>query len=169
MKPYSLILAKVCKVGDQTDVRTFRGLDRAHSSVVGVVNVTNLESGTVSGKTARAKCGKTSLVSKLSKRVVLIHELRQRRGAEELLDSRSYGTDIDKALRCNGLNVLSLNVHSFTNAALHTGKTDPELVLEQLTNGTDTSVAKVVDIVNSTNALAEVDEVADRGRRYRQV
>ena len=64
-----------CKVGDQTDVRSFRSLDGAHSSVVGVVNISNLESCTVSGKTAGAQCGKTSLMSKLSKRVVLIHEL----------------------------------------------------------------------------------------------
>ena len=33
---------------DQTDVRTFRGLDRAHTSVMGVVYVSNLESSTVS-------------------------------------------------------------------------------------------------------------------------
>ena len=84
MKPYSLILAKVGQVGDQTDVRTFRGLDRAHSAVVGVVYVTNLESGAVTGQTARAQGGQTTLMGQLCQRVVLIHELRQRRGSEEL-------------------------------------------------------------------------------------
>ena len=38
---------------NQTDVRTFRGFDRTHSSVVRVMYVSNFESGTVSGKTTR--------------------------------------------------------------------------------------------------------------------
>ena len=37
-----------CQRVDQTDVRTLRRLDRAHTSIVGVVNISNLESGTVS-------------------------------------------------------------------------------------------------------------------------
>ena len=44
---------------------------------MGVVYVSNLESGTVTGQTARSKGGKTSLVRQLSKRVILIHELGQ--------------------------------------------------------------------------------------------
>ena len=62
---------------DQTDVRTFRSLDRAHTSVVRVVDISNLESGTVSGQTARAEGGQTSLMCQLAERVVLIHELRE--------------------------------------------------------------------------------------------
>ena len=37
-----------CKRVDQTDVRTFRCLDRAHTTIVRIVNVSNLESGSVS-------------------------------------------------------------------------------------------------------------------------
>ena len=37
---------------DKTDVLTFRGLDRTHSAVVGVVYVSNLEGCTVTGKTS---------------------------------------------------------------------------------------------------------------------
>ena len=37
-----------CKRVDQTDVRTFRSLDRTHSSIMRIVNVTHLESGSVS-------------------------------------------------------------------------------------------------------------------------
>ena len=40
---------------DQSDVGTFRGLNGTHSSVVGIVYVTHLESGPVSGKTSRSK------------------------------------------------------------------------------------------------------------------
>ncbi len=51
-----------CKGVDQTDVRTFGSLNGAHSSVMGIMYVTNLESGTVSGKTTGSQCGETSLV-----------------------------------------------------------------------------------------------------------
>ena len=37
-----------CKGVDKTDVRSLRSLDRAHSSVMGVMYVSNLESGSVS-------------------------------------------------------------------------------------------------------------------------
>ena len=43
-----------CQRVDQTDVRTLRGLNRAHTSIMGVVNISNLESGTISGQTARS-------------------------------------------------------------------------------------------------------------------
>ena len=42
---------------DQTDVRAFRRLYRTHTPVVCIMYVTHLESGAVSGKSARAKCG----------------------------------------------------------------------------------------------------------------
>ena len=44
-----------CKGVDKTDVRSLRRLDRTHSSVMGIVHVPDLESGTVSGKTSRSK------------------------------------------------------------------------------------------------------------------
>src|SRR5690606_34150207 len=56
---------------DQTDVRTFRGLDRAHAAVVGRVYVTDFEAGALTGQTARAERGNTALVGDLGERVVL--------------------------------------------------------------------------------------------------
>ena len=47
---------KVDKERDKTDVRTFGGFDRTHSSVVGIVNISNFEARTVTGKTAGAEC-----------------------------------------------------------------------------------------------------------------
>ena len=43
-----------CQRVDKTDIRSFRRLNRAHSSVMGIMNVSNLESGTVSGQTTRS-------------------------------------------------------------------------------------------------------------------
>ena len=64
-----------CKVGDKTDVGTLGGLDGAYSAVVCIVYVTNLEGSPVSRETAGTKRGKTALVGKLCKGVVLVHEL----------------------------------------------------------------------------------------------
>ena len=153
------------KVGDQTDVRTFRGLDRAHSSVVGVVYVTNLESGSVSGQTARTKGGQTALVGKLSQRVVLIHELRQRRGSEELSHRGNNLTAVNEGVGSYLLLILTGKRHLLANGSLHTCEAYAELVLEQLAYAADTSVAEVVDIVHVSDVLAEVDEVA-YGREY---
>lgn len=50
---------------DQTDVRTFRCLDRAHTAVVSRVNVSNFKAGALTRQTARAECGNTTLVSDL--------------------------------------------------------------------------------------------------------
>ena len=71
---------------DQTDVRTFRGLDRANSTVVGRVNVTHFEAGALTGQATRAECRKTPLVGNLGKRVGLVHKLGELRRTEELLD-----------------------------------------------------------------------------------
>ena len=68
--------------GDQTDVRSFRSLDRTETTVVGIVYVTYLESGTVTTQTARTQGRHTTLVSDLGQRVLLIHELAQGVGTE---------------------------------------------------------------------------------------
>ena len=84
-----------CQGVDQTDVRTFRRLDGTHTSVMGVVYIPHLESGTVPGQTARAQGGETALMGQLCQRVILVHELGQLGASEELLHSRSHGLDVD--------------------------------------------------------------------------
>ena len=84
-----------CQRVNQTDVRTFRRLNGAHTSIVGVVYISNLESGTVPGQTAGAQGGETALMGQLSQGVVLVHELGQLGASEELLYSRGHGLDVD--------------------------------------------------------------------------
>ena len=79
------------------------------------------------------------------KRVVLVHELRQLAGAEELVDRRHDGTDVDQGLRRDGLDVLSR--HPLAHDALHPRQADPDLVLDQLADGAQPPVAEVVDVV----------------------
>ena len=71
---------------DQSDVRTFRRLDRAQTAIVGIVDITHLESSTFTRQTAGAQGGETTLVGDLSQRVRLVHELAQRIGTEERVD-----------------------------------------------------------------------------------
>ena len=130
---------------DQTDVRAFRGLDRAHPAVVAGVHVADLQAGALTGQTARAQRRQTALVGQTRQRVVLVHELRQLAGAEELLDRRHDGTDVDQGLRRDRLDVLS--GHPLAHDALHAGQADPDLVLDQLADGAQTTVAEVVDVV----------------------
>ena len=62
---------------DQTDVRTFRRLDRADAAVVRRMNVADFEAGAIAVETAWPEGGETALVRQLGERVRLIHELRQ--------------------------------------------------------------------------------------------
>ena len=87
-----------CKRVDQSDVGSFRRLNGAHPSIMGVMYVTDLESGTLTGQTARSQRGQTSLMGQLTQRVVLIHELGQLGGTEELLYRGCHRLDIDQRL-----------------------------------------------------------------------
>ena len=152
-------LCIACKRVDQTDVRTFWCLDRAHSSVMGVVYVSNLESGTVTGQTARSQCGQTTFVRQLAQRVVLIHELRQLGRSEEFLNCSLYGLDVDQNLRRNLLCIMS--GHTLTNNSFQSGKTDSVLVLQQFADRTDTAVAQMVDVVFVTDAVLQMHVIVN--------
>ena len=80
-------------------------------------------------------------------RVGLVHELRQLRGAEELLDRRHHRADVDQGLRRDRLDVLGR--HPLADDPLHPGQADPDLVLDQLADGAQAPVAEVVDVVGS--------------------
>ena len=74
---------------DQTDVRTFRRLDRANTAVVRRMNVAHFEPGAITAKTAWPERRQTALVGQLGQRIGLIHELRELGAAEEVADDRA--------------------------------------------------------------------------------
>ena len=151
------------QIRNQADVGAFRRLDRAHAAVVAVVYVTDLEPGPVSGKAAGAQRGKPSFVGQLSQRVVLIHKLRQWRGAEKLLDRRHNRADVDQSVRSQHLQILSLKGHSFPDDPFQAGKADTELVLQQLADRADSAVAQVVDIIGRADAAGQAVHIVDGG------
>ena len=144
-----------CQGVDQTDIGSFRSLDRAHSSVVGIMYVTYLETCTVTAQTTGSQRGQTSLMGQLAQRVILIHELGQLGGTEEFLNSSLYRFDVDQNLRGNFFRIMS--GHSFTNHSFHPGQTDTVLVLEQFAHSPDTSVAQMIDIVIVSDAVFQMD------------
>ena len=147
---------------DQTDVRTLGGLDGAHAAVVRRVDVTDLHAGAVAGQTARAQRGQAALVRQARQRVVLVHELRELAGAEELLDRSDHGTDVDERLRGDRLDVLRR--HALAHDALHAGQARADLVLDELAHRADAAVAEVVDVVIRD---AQVDRLAVAHARQR--
>ena len=130
---------------NQTDVRTLRGLNWAHTTVVRRVDVSNLHAGAVTGQTAGSQGRQTTLVGHLGQRVVLVHELRQLGGSEEFLDRGRHRTDVDQGLRGDGLDVLG--GHAVTHDTLHPTKTGTQLILDELADGAQTAVAEMVDVV----------------------
>ena len=147
---------------DQADVRAFRRLDRTHPAVVRRVDVADLHAGAVAAQTTRAECGQPALVGEAGQRVRLVHELRELRRPEELLDGRHDRADVDQRLRRDRLDVLG--GHPLADDALHAGQADPDLVLDQLADRAQAPVAEVVDVVELVAVLAGVqaDQVLDR-------
>ena len=93
-----------CHRYDKTDIRPFRRFNRAHPSVVSIVNVADFKTGAVTGKTAGPQRIQTALMGKLRERINLIHELRKLTCPEKLFDgsnNRLYG---NKLLRLNRFN-----------------------------------------------------------------
>src|SRR5206468_4788259 len=105
--------------------------------------VAHLEPGPLARETARAERGEAALVRDLGERVRLVHELRELRGPEELLDDRGDGLVVDELLRHQRLDVLE--GHALLDRAFHPDETDAVLVLDELADRADAAVAEVVE------------------------
>ena len=145
---------------DQSDVRTFRRLDRADTAIVRRVNVADFESRALTRQTARPKCRQTALVRDLRQRVGLVHELRQLRRSEELADGSHDRLGVDQVVR-HGRRHLLVHAHLFLDGALHANQADAELVLQQLADRAHAAVAKVIDVVHRADVLAQLEQVTD--------
>ena len=123
------------------------------------MHVTDVKGSAVTGQTAGAQRRQTAAVRQLRQRVVLVSELGELRGAEELPDSRNHRADVDQRLR--GQLVVVLRGHALLDDLLHADKADTELVLELLTDRTDAAVAEVVDIIHGADPVCQIQHIAD--------
>ena len=147
---------------DQADVRALRGLDRAHAPVVGLVDVAHLDGGALAGEAARAERRQAAPVGEAGQRVGLVHELRQLRGAEELLQRRDHRADVDDRLRGDRVDVLG--AHALADDALHPVEADAEGLLDELADRAQAPVAEVLVLVEVARDLV----ARHRGRRRRR-
>src|SRR6185437_14678829 len=141
---------------DQSDVRTFRRFDRADAAVVSRVHVAHFESRALAGQTAWAQGRDAALVGDLGQRVVLVHELRELRGAEKFLHGRRDGLRVDHFLRHERLGLG--DCQALLDGALDTHEADAEGVLRHLADATNATVAEVVDVVNLAVTVTDVDQ-----------
>ncbi len=125
------------------------------------MDVADFEACAVTAQTAGAQSRQTALVGQLSQRVVLVHELGQRRRTDELLDGGDDRTDVDEGLRSDDALVLALQGHALTDDALHAGEADAELVLQQLTDAADAAVAQMVDVIGGADAVVQAVQIVD--------
>ncbi len=140
------------------------------------VDVTDVEAGALTRQAARPEGREPALVSELIERVRLLHELRELRAAEELLDRGDDRTDVDELLRRR---LLGLDDgHPLADHALHAQQTDAELTLDELADGAHPAVAEMVDVVRLPEAAVQLDDprddlhqvvVRERARLHRQV
>ena len=126
------------KRGNQTDIWTFRALDRTQTTIVSIVHVAHLKTGTLTRQTTGTQGGETTLVSHLGQRVGLVHELRQRVGTKERVDDARDGLGINQVSGREHLIVA--HVHTLTDSTAHTCQTDGELVAQLLAYRTYTTV-----------------------------
>ena len=101
-----------------------------------------------------------------SKRIDLIHELRQLRGSEELFDAGNHRPDVDKGLWRDGFDVLG--GHPLANDTLHTAQADANLVLDQFADAADTTVGEMVLVVEAVTlvGVCEVQEICARSKHF---
>ncbi len=130
---------------DQADVRTLGRLDRAHAPVVGRVHVADLDRRALARQPAGAERREAAAVREPGQRVGLVHELRQLRGAEELLQRGHDRADVDDRLRRDRVGVLGRE--ALAHDALHAVEADPEGLLDQLADGAQAAVAEVLVLV----------------------
>ena len=89
-------------------------------------------------------------------RVVLVHELRQLAGAEELLHRRRHRLGVDHFLRHQAFG-LGLG-QALLDRALDANQADAERVFGHLADAAHAAVTEVVDVVDDAVAVADLDQ-----------
>ena len=147
---------------DQADVRTFRRFNRADATVMGHVHVTHFKAGTLARQTTRAKGRNTALVGDFGQRIGLVHELRQLRRAEELLQRGRNRLAVDQVVRHQRL-LLGL-AQTLFHGLFDPCQTGAVLVFGQFADATHAAVAQVVDVIDFAVAVAQVHQDLDHGQ-----
>ena len=141
---------------DETDIRPFRGLDRAHPAIVRGMHIAHFKPGTLTRQTTRAQSRHPALVGHLRQGIVLIHELGQLTGAKEFLDRGSDRFGVNQLLRHQAFRFRQ--AEALPHRTFHAHQADTEYIFRHLTHTADTTVTKVVDIIHRAVTVADIDQ-----------
>ncbi len=147
---------------DQTDVRTFRRLDRTDATVVRDVHVADFKASPFAVQTTGTQGRQTPLVRQLRQRVGLVDDLGQFAATEEVLDGRRDALGIDQAARRHVGRVLQ--AHALLHGAAQLQEALAQFVAGQFVNRPQAAVAQVVDVVDlgAIRSFAQLQQVGDR-------
>ena len=134
---------------DQTDVRTFRRFNRAHTAVVRRMHVAHFKAGAFAGQTARTESGNTALMGNFRQRVGLVHELRKLARTEEFADGGADRLGIDQILRRK--TVAFRLIQTLLDGAFNAHQAGAELIFREFADAADTTVAEVVNVVHAVD------------------
>ena len=96
------------------------------------------------------------------KRIGLVHELRQLRGAEEFAHRGSRRLGVDQVMRHDGVDIN--RGHALLDGALHAHQAEAVLVFHELAHRADAAVAEMVDVVDFALAVAQFVQRLDDGK-----
>ena len=145
---------------NQSDVRTFRRLNRTDAAVVRWVNIAHFETRALSRKPARPKRRQSSFMSDLRKRIRLIHELRQLRRAEKLSHGCGDRLRVNEIARHRCLHLL-MNRHLLFDRTFHSDEANSELILEKLADRSHAPIAKMINVVGLADSFAHLEDIVD--------
>src|SRR6185503_466633 len=130
-------------------------------AIVRGVHVAHFEAGTLAREPTGPERREAALVRHLAERVRLIHELRELARPEVLLHDGADRLRVDEIVRHERVDLLR-DAHALLDRARHAHESDAVLILHQLADGTDATVAEMIDVVDRTAAVLELDEVTHR-------
>src|SRR5689334_19119044 len=110
------------------------------------MHVAHFKARALSRQSAWTEGRNTALVGNFGEWIILVHELGQLTGSKKFLDGSRNRFCIDKVLRHQ---VFGLGkTQAFLHSTLDTDKTDTELVFGHFADAANTTVAKMINIVN---------------------
>jgi len=125
------------------------------------MHITHFEAGAFAVQTAGSEGRQSAFVSKLRKRVGLIHHLRQLAAAEEKVDGAADTLGIHQLGDAAQL-VGVLEAHALLHRATQLQESLAEFLSCQLIDGAQATIAQMIDIVDITFAAAQLEHVFQR-------
>ena len=147
-----------CQTVDKADIRPFRRFDGTDAAIVGRVDIAHLETSPLARQASRPQRRDLPLVRHLGQRILLIHELRELTGAEELLDRGRDRFRVDHVLRHQPFRLGERK--SLLHRSLDANQTDAERVFRHLPDRSHAPVAEVVDVVHGALAVSDIHQRA---------